>query len=240
MLKYAVTALLLVALMLRWALTPAQSHGSPQAELAALADAMQVEYHDCVPLGWQPVPVAGTYYPGFTASLATRAEFFDSVWRGRIERPQLKRPDVRSVFTVLNRLTAAGLLTRQPRANGFDYYLTQSAMPYYYSSSIYGDNREHFPYLCYTHIVPQRVLWSQRSAGHAHWTGPHAQWYRVAFTWRAGQAARWAGDPVLRSHSVVLPPVKCPTFAMMLYVNGEWDVTKIYDRTWGMPVLAGT
>jgi len=54
---------------------------STQSLLHALADDLQFSYHECIPLGWQPVPVHGTYFPGYTASASNYAEWLDALWR---------------------------------------------------------------------------------------------------------------------------------------------------------------
>ena len=137
----------------------APAANSTQSVLYALSDELRFTYHACVPLGWQPVPVHGTYYPGYTASTSNYAEWLDALWRGRIPRRDLREPQAQAVYATLNHLTAAGLLVRSADASGFSYFLTPRALGYYYGSSSFKDNRDSLPYLCYSTIVPQRIDW---------------------------------------------------------------------------------
>lgn len=180
--------------------------------------------------------VAGTYYPGYVASAQNYAEWLDAIWRGRITSSELSKPAVKPVFEVLNHLAKAGLLERKRVASVYNYYLTAGALPYYYAGSRYNDNYGKMQYLCYSALVPSRLLWIQRIAGPSHWRG-HAQWYRVSFAWRASTPASWARDPFLRKHSVILSPVRSPALALMYYDRGVWHVGNLYDRTRMLPVV---
>jgi hypothetical protein len=210
--------------------------GSRAAILSELSYAFTFQYHACVPLGWGPVAVAGTYYPGYVASLQNYGEFLDAVWRARIALPQISDPQIRPVYEVLNHLVGAGLLSRTRDASVYEYYMTANAMHYYYGISRYDNNRAWMQYLCYSRVLPDRLLWVQRIPQPSDWTG-HAQWYRVSFTWKASAPAGWARDPFLRRHSVILSPLKSPTQAKMFYIDGHWHVANIYDRTWMLPAL---
>lgn len=202
--------------------------------LESIAAQLKYAYHDCVPLGWEPVPVRGTYYPGYTASLQTYAEWLDALWRGRIDTRDLNRPGATEVFNVLNHLAHAGLLERRSVPGAFDYYLTTRALPYYYASSTYHDNRDSLPYLCYSTIVPDRVVWLQLAGKSAKLGG---RWYTVSFEWKPGSTAAWANDWYIRAHSVVLPPLRSPVTAKLFYRNGNWNLASVYDRTWMLPAI---
>jgi hypothetical protein len=228
-------AIAVAVVLLLSACTRPAGPGSQQTLLDTLATQLRFQYHNCLPLGWQPVPVAGTYYPGYIASLQTYEEFLDAIWRGRIEAKDIAKPDVRVVFESLNHLVARGMLIRKQTGTAYDYFLTQQAIPYYYGSSLYGNNKADLQYLCYTTIVPDRIVWIQRIPNRAA-SRSRAQWYDVAFTWRTSPPESWADDPFLRSHSVVLAPLKSPTIAKMLYSRKEWYVLRIYDGTWGLPL----
>lgn len=203
----------------------------------ALASALEVQYHACVPLGWNPVAVAGTYYPGYIASRQTYEETWDAIWRGRILVADATKHGVKPVYDVLNHLVKAGLLRRVRAASYYDYYLTYEALPYYYDTSWFDNNRGDMQYLCYSKIVPNRIVWSQRIRRPSDWSGP-AQWYRASFTWTASTPLAWARDPFLRSHSVILAPLKSPTIAKMFYLDKTWHVVNIYDKTWMMPKVS--
>jgi len=70
----------------------------------------------------------------------------------------LRRPDGRAVFAVLNHLVHAGLLSRVSEQNGYSYEMTIDAtVHYYYGLSQYNDNRGNLQYLCYSHVGPDGV-----------------------------------------------------------------------------------
>lgn len=226
-----------VMMFLLAACAPKTGPGSQYALLDALSEQLY-QYHSCIPLGWQPVAVAGTYYPGYIASLQGYAEFLDAIWRGRIPAGDVQKPRVAPVFRVLNHLVQAGLLDRKRTSTGFDYYLTEQALQYYYASSLYQDNRGNMQYLCYSKIVPEQIIWSQRIPRPPDWVPSKAQWYRVVFRWKTSALARWASaDPFLRSHSIVLSPLKSPTAARMFYLRNAWHLVNIYDGNWMLPAL---
>src|SRR5690242_21191400 len=91
-----------VAALLLSACSHAPPPGSQLAMLNALSSALDVQYHACVPLGWNPVAVAGTYYPGYVASLQNYEETWDAIWRGSIAVSDIAKPRVRAVYDVLN------------------------------------------------------------------------------------------------------------------------------------------
>lgn len=223
-----------IASLLLGACSHAPPPGSQAALLSALSNALDVQYHACVPLGWNPVAVAGTYYPGYVASLQNYEETWDAIWRGSIPASDVSKPRVRAVYEVLNHLAKAGLLTRKHTALSYDYYLTYKALPYYYDTSWFGNNRGDMQYLCYSKIVPTRVVWAERMSRPNNWSGP-ARWYQASFTWTVSASAAWARDPFLRKHSVMLPPLRSPTTAKMFYIDKTWHVVNIYDHTWMMP-----
>jgi hypothetical protein len=228
--------LALVALLLGEYFVTRKPSGD-HALLASLAEELRFTYHECVPLGWKPVAVRGTYYPGYSATMTNYAEWLDAVWRGRIESAELHSRDAEEVFAVLNHLRAAGLLKRTYRRGAYDFYLTPRAFSYFYGSSEFADNRGSMTYLCYSTITPKRIVWQQRTAPPAAHRRSTAQWYHVEFTWKPSARAAWADDPFLRSHSVVLAPLTSPTEARVYYEDGDWYVANIYDRGWMMPAL---
>lgn len=197
-----------------------------------LSNEMTFQYHECVPLGWAPVPVAGTYVEGYSATLGGYDEFLDAIWRGRIETSTLHKRDVFVVFNVLNHLVYAGLLARSDRADGYDYFLTWNAVPYFYASSRYSNNRGSKPYLCYSTVVPDRIAWVQRL--HIEKTlSVHVsqlQEFIISFEWKPSPRADWANDQFLRSHSVILAPITSPTTAKLYYLHAQWHLLSIYGR----------
>lgn len=207
---------------------------STRAVLAALARELRFTYHECVPLGWAPVPVHGTYYPGYTASVATYAEMLDAVWRGHVARADLRNPEALRVYTMLERLRAQGLVSREATPSAYDYSLAPGALPYYYGASVFKDNRDSLPYLCYSTIVPTHVDWMRELGAARH---SKAQVYTLQFSWKAGAAASWADDRYIRTHSVVLAPLTSPTTARVIFQDGEWVLANVYDRGWMLPAL---
>lgn len=182
------------------------------------------------------MPVVRTYYPGYIASLQNYEEFLDAIWRAKIAVTEISKPEIKPVFEMLNHLANAGLLVRKRDSSVYNYYLTTNALPYYYGWSRYGNNNGKMQYLCYSHVVPDRLLWVQRISRPSDWRG-RAQWYKISFTWRASAPAGWARDTFLREHSVILTPVKSPAVALMYYARGDWHVGSLYDRTWMLPAL---
>ncbi|HET7813485.1 MAG TPA: hypothetical protein VFL13_03855 [Candidatus Baltobacteraceae bacterium] len=223
------------------ALSLAACSAAPPAEVLDALDAqMAVQYHDCVPLGWAPVAVGSSYYPGYTATVANYEEFLDAVWRGRIDDSDLQRRDARDVRTVLDRLVSRGLLDVHRSRGGYNYFLRPAAFAYFYGSSIYGNNHDSLPYLCYSTIVPQQILAMRPIAAPYRLRGANVQWYDVSFSWTAGGTAAWAADPVIRSHSVVLAPVRSPASARVYKLGRLWHITHIADRGPMLPVLANS
>jgi hypothetical protein len=229
--------LALVALLLGEFFVASRPHRGPSL-LPALTEQLRFAYHECVPLGWKPMAVSGTYYPGYTASMTNYAEWDDAVWRGHIAAAELHTADAAEVFQVLNHLRAAGLLTRTYKRGGYDFYLTPRAFAYFYGSSQFKDNRGSMTYLCYSTIAPQRIVWQRPIAPPQMRRRSPVQWYHVEFAWRPSPAAAWAArDPFLRFHSVVLAPLTSPTEARVYYEDGDWYVANVYDRGWMMPAL---
>lgn len=211
----------------------------PQAQvLDALGAQMAVQYHDCVPLGWAPVAVSRSYYPGYTATAANYEEFLDAVWRGRIDDRDLRRRDARDVRIVLDHLVSRGMLDVQRRRGGYDYYLRPAAFASFYGSTMYGNNHDSLPYLCYSTIVPQAILAMRPIPAPYPLRVPNVQWYDVSFSWTPGSIAGWASDPVLRSHSVVLAPLHSPTSARVYKTGSIWHITRIDSHDRMLPALA--
>jgi hypothetical protein len=208
---------------------------STRGVLAALQRELRFTYHECVPLGWAPVPVRGTYYPGYTASAATYEDMLDAVWRGSINYADLHNAQAFEVYSMLEHLRAQGLLTRTDARSGYRYFLSPGALPYYYGSSVFKDNRDSLPYLCYSRIVPTHIGWMRKiAATRGAVTG---QWYTLQFSWKPSSVPRWANDPYIRSHSVLLAPLASPTTARVVFRDDDWQLANVYDRGWMLPAL---
>ncbi len=222
--------MLLGAGLAAWSLLPAvfdaNSPSNPRFIMRALATQLSQQYHQCVPLGWAPQPVAGSYYPAYSAEYRQNGVWLRPYWLGMVPRSGLTHPKVRQAYGVLNALVRAGLLVRTSQSDGTYYRLTLRALPYYFDDNGFGDNPDHFPYLCYSRLLPTRVRWTRPAGSHA---------VRVQFVWRPGPAAPWADDPFLRKHSVVLPPLGDPVVAVFSDHGGQWYVKTLLTRNAMLP-----
>jgi hypothetical protein len=110
-------------------------------------------------------------------------------------------------------------------------------MHYYYDENDSAGNPLHLPYLCYSTIIPDNVVWTQpvhleRDAGAA-----NVEVFRTSFTWHASENASWAADPVILSHSVVLPPDKSPVFAKFIRPEHDWLIGNTFAAASAYPQL---
>lgn len=205
--------------------------------LDAIATDFRFQYHECVPLGWVPVPAAGSYYPGYTASLGSFHEFLDAAWRGRIDTKDLGSPTVQREYAILNHLVHSGLLSRSDSHDAAIYELTVDAWPYYFDSSIYNNNRDSLQYLCYSQVEPTNID-SVTPIEPPKDVRRKASWYRVTVEWEPSRIARWARDSFLREHSVILPPLRDPAQLTMYERGGVWYVHAIDDNVTALPALS--
>jgi hypothetical protein len=187
-------------------------------------------------LGWDPVPVfARAFYRGYSSEYIPEITWLPPRWLGSIQTGYLHQPEVRASFDVLNELVRIHMVQRTDVPGGFRYNLTMRALDYYWDDDPYRVNPGGEPYLCYSTIVPQRVLWSQPIHTEEDRNGRKVQVFRAAFQWSVSADADWANDALLRSHSVVLPPTQSPTIAKFVSVDGDWDIQNIYSRTQALP-----
>ena len=191
---------------------------------------LALQYHECVPLGWDPVPVAGTYYPGYSAELQDTNSWLPALWLGSIHTSDLRQPDGRAAYEVLNELVRVGMLERKQVAAAFHYRLTLRAVPYYFDDNEYGDNPEHWPYLCYSRMVPTQVVWNQAIREERYGEGSQqAEAFRVAFEWQPSPVPLWANDATLRSHSVILAPRRIRVIAKFIKRDRQWAIDNLYS-----------
>jgi hypothetical protein len=193
----------------------------PRAVMKTLNSALSQQYHECVPVGWNPVPVGGSYYLGYSAEYWQDGVWLRPFWLGRVTTAYLSDANVRLSYDLMNKLMRVGLLERTVVRGGYIYNLTTAAMQYYYEDDAFGNNPEHWPYLCFSRIVPRRVLWIRKLSPHA---------FRAAFEWETTPAAPWANDAFFRTHSVVLPPWENPVVAIFSNSGGTWHVTSLTTR----------
>jgi hypothetical protein len=211
------------------ALLAACSPTGDRAVLRSLKTQLTAQYHACVPLGWTPVPVAGTYYPGVSVTLTEEGVWLPARWIGRVRTRDLARADVRAAFGVLNELTADGLLDRDDHVPGvWRYSLTAAGQRFYYDGSAYGNNPEHIPYLCYSTIVPQRVASiSPIDLEPARDGKRDVDSFIAAFEWTPSPAPAWANSAFIRTHSVTLGPIENPAVAQFQNIHGNWTITQL-------------
>ena len=186
--------------------------------MQTLNASLSEQYHLCVPLGWNPEPVDGYYYPAHSVEYRENGVWLHPYWLGLVHRNKLSDPNVRLTVAVLNALVRAKLVDRALRPQGYLYRVTMAAAPYYFENNSFGNNPDHLPYLCYSRLIPQRVVLSREVRGGA---------YRVEFVWQSGPNAPWSSDPFLRAHSVILPPVASPSSALFSRRHGNWAIERL-------------
>jgi hypothetical protein len=210
----------------------------PGVVLRELRGELAQQYHECVPLGWNPVPVAGTYYPGANVVVEEQGNgqvWLPAMWIAWIGDRELKRADVRATAELMNALARDGMLQREVRPGGSKYRLTAKSTPYFFSENEHGSNPPAIPYLCYSTIVPQRVVATEPIHVRRLPSGVDAQVFRARFTWAASEPADWARSPYLRAHSVVLGPSENPLTAELVRTEGGWHVVTVRGPTSQQP-----
>ncbi|MDB5043035.1 MAG: hypothetical protein JWN27_3761 [Candidatus Eremiobacteraeota bacterium] len=164
------------------------------------------KYHECVPLGWTLGLTTSSYYPGYNATTTEEGVWLPALWIAVIPKRDFRRPSARTVRAILDELTSLGLLKRIDLRDRLRYHLSERGSRYFYNENRLGDNSEHWPYMCYSRIVPLQIVWrapSRRNDGVE----------RVAYVWwRAMPPQPWV-TPFLRAHSVVLNPTQEPAVA---------------------------
>lgn len=199
---------------------------APRIVFNSLDAELHHQYHACIPLGWDPVPVAGYYYPGYSSEYREEGVWLHPYWIGVVYRSQLADQRVRTAQQVMNVLVREGMLERSPAHDAMYYHLTPRALPYYFEGNSYGNNPDHLPYLCYSTIVPAKILS----------TGPITRrTFHSEFVWRTSSPAAWAMDPFLQSHSVILPPLTARVSAKFENDHGSWYLQKLWTSTPMLP-----
>lgn len=164
---------------------------------ASLRSRLANQYHQCVPLGWRPVVLPwGGYYPGYDASTVEDGVWLQALWIGTMRKRDEMLPDVHRTAHVLDGLVQRGLLERIELRDRFRYHLTPRGARYYYDDDRFGNNPEHWPYLCFSRLVPERIVADARS-GH------------VTFVWSDETVDAWATRELQR-YAIVLAPVVNP------------------------------
>lgn len=219
---------LLVCALLGAATQAGCARGDDAVVLPKLQAQLAQQYHACVPLGWNPVPAAGTYYPGTNVVLQEQGVWLPAMWIARINARGLHRPDVRAIREVLDKLAQLNLLSREPRGNSVTYRLSESGLTYFFYDSRYRNNRVRIPYLCYATMIPDRVL--RRSVPRLEQLRDRpgeTLTFRADYTWHASPPAPWARDPFIRSHSVMLVPTQSPAVATFVKDGDDWRIERL-------------
>ena len=204
------------------ALAAACSPTNHRVVLRELRHQLAAQAHECIPLGWTPVPVDASFYPGYTAQYQDERSWLAPLWLGSIRNSDLKSVQARTSAAILDALARVGMVQRIAVPGGSHYRLTVAAMPYFYARNDYGNNPDAIPYLCYSTIVPDHVVWSDSIQRNARRGVFHA-----VFTWHASPPAPWAGDAFLRAHSVVLVPFSQTVVATFEDDGGEWSIVRL-------------
>lgn len=198
---------------------------SQQILLNAVEEQFSGQFHKCVPLGWNPLPVDGSYVPTFSVEFRERDAWLPPLWLGVLPSSAANTPNGRTAAEVLNALAHSGLIEKRYMHNAIRYNLTERAFPYYFEGNDFGNNPDHLSYLCYSRLEPDRIVSSQ--VVHRSVSGRNAaDAVRVAFSWHASEEDAWAKDPVIQSHSVVLAPTRSPAIIVLASRHGELTVDR--------------
>lgn len=204
----------------------------------ALRQQLAQQYHSCIPLGWNPVPVAGgSFFPGANVQVIETGVWFPVTWMARIRTADRVQPQIRAIGEVLDALVRARMLDRQTARGASTYRLTMRAMPSFYHRNEYRNNLAGLPYLCSSRIVPRDVV----RIGAPHRLiegGVPVNVVRVTFAWTATADAPWAHDAFLRRHSIVLAPSQSPAIAELVERGDAWDVVRLSTADLFLPRLA--
>lgn len=201
------------------ALAAACSPTNHRVVLRELRNQLATQVHECIPLGWTPVPVDASFYPGYTAQYQDERSWLAPLWLGSIRSSDLRSSQARTSFMILRALVRAGMVQSIPVPGGFHYRLTVAAMQYFYARNDYGNNPDAIPYLCYSTIVPDRVMRTDEIQGNQ-----KRRVFHATFAWHASPPAPWADDAFLLSHSIVLAPFSRTVVATFEENGGQWFI----------------
>lgn len=206
------------------------SHTSDWYALRDLDERFSDQMHDCVPLGWNPVRVDDRFfYSGFSSELDETFWYLPPPWVATLRPQDRANPQARTAQAVLDHLVRAGIVSRTRLRGSTHYNLTLPGLDYFFDANHFGNNPLHEPYVCYSKIVPERVLWKQ--AVHIErdpFGSGMVQVYRMAFTWVAVPDSGWSPDAFVRAHSVVLGPETDPAIAKFVLRGTHWYLESVY------------
>ncbi len=202
------------------------SHSIDSVLHGAIFDRFSAQFHRCVPLGWVPEPVDGSYVPGYSVEYSPRDVWLPPLWLGFVPGRALHTVHGLSAYRLLKEFVKAGLVESQPARRGTWYRLTERAVPYYFEGNDFGNNPLHLSYLCYSTIVLDGLAWSAGAQAGADGGDAHA--FKVRFTWHSDSEATWAANPVVQRYSVTLAPTQSPAAVEVAKRDGSWEVARAY------------
>jgi hypothetical protein len=192
----------------------------------AIDDRFSGQFHRCVPLGWEPAPVDGSYVPSYSIEYSPRDAWLPPLWLGFLPDWARSTTEGRSTYRLLTALAGADLVEGERGSHGTLYRLTERAAPFYFEGNDFGNNPLHLPYLCYSTIVPDRLT-SSAGKRKGQRDGITAT-FTVRFAWHSHSNAAWAADPVIQHYSVNLAPAQSPAVVEVAKREGTWEVARAY------------
>ncbi len=186
------------------------------------------EFHECVPLGWNPVRLDdGSLFPSYNSEITESDWYLPPPWLAQAPR-NLKTPDARVARVMLEKLAAAGMVSKETTRDGARYHITMAAFAYLDIRNQRGDNRMERPFLCYSKLVPHRIVWTQPIHYERDGHGPNrVAVFRTAFDWAPSPTAACAKDDFIQSHSVILGPTESPAIAKFVLRNKTWYIESL-------------
>lgn len=200
------------------------SPGSPSFVMAALSS--DKHPYECVPLGWVPaVTTGGGYFDAYDADVDETDWWLPPKWSAMVATDRPIHGDERVTFDLLNALAQAGMVQATRTRDGFVYHLTWQALQYYYDGDSFGNNPEHYPYLCYSEVVPLRVNWvAPIHDEHVAGSSDEVEAFSADVRWSTRIDGGWGAGEVIHAHSVTLAPEQGDVLVTFHEDAGAWDV----------------
>ncbi len=186
-----------------------------------VADDVAQQYHACVPLGWDTVPVDGGDVLGASIEFVPNGWWINPTWSGYVPNDAVRNPDVRKITAFMRVLERHGLVQQTRHHHGTLYDLTMRGVRYYSDDDFFRDNRLDSPLLCYTHydVVGHRV----QASG--------AGFRELRIDWHSSRAASWAEhDSAIRANTIIMGPRTSPIFVRYTATGNNWQITAIRSQ----------
>lgn len=81
--------------------------------LNAVEEQFRGQFHECVPLGWNPSPIDGSFVPTFSVEFREREAWLSPLWLGFLRWSAIKTPNGRTAAEVLNALARTDLIEKR-------------------------------------------------------------------------------------------------------------------------------